>query len=389
MAGSAGAGQPLDVSSLSANKRWAVLAVMSLSVFMVFVDGTVVNTALPAISRDLEATTAELQWVADGYILLLAGLLLVGGSIGDRYGRRRFLALGMVIFRRRRDRSGALHERREPRRVSRAAGSGGGADPPGDTVDLDRRLSSQRARAGNRRLDRRRRARRGRRAGAGRLSGGRDRLERRVLAAHPGCRGGADRAAGRARLGGTRATSGWTAPGAVLATGGLIALVFAIIQGNEAGWLSAPEIVPRLRARDRVPRLVRLRRAEVRAADAAAAVLPAARLHGRRDRDRARVLRDVRRHLLPHAVLPARAGPIGVPLRAADRARGARDDDQLAARGPPGPDHRPEAPGRRLDVAHPLRDGALHPARYRYERASTSSSRSSCSVSAPASACRR
>ena len=81
-----------------ANKRWAVLAVMSLSVFMVFVDGTVVNTALPAISRDLEATTAELQWVADGYILLLAGLLLVGGSIGDRYGRRRFLALGMVIF---------------------------------------------------------------------------------------------------------------------------------------------------------------------------------------------------------------------------------------------------------------------------------------------------
>ena len=65
---------------LSANQRWAVLAVMSLSVFMVFVDGTVVNTALPAISRDLEATTAELQWVADGYILLLAGLLLAGGN---------------------------------------------------------------------------------------------------------------------------------------------------------------------------------------------------------------------------------------------------------------------------------------------------------------------
>ena len=78
--------------------RWWVLAVMSLSIFMVFVDGTVVNTALPAISRGLGASTSELQWVADGYILLLAGLLLVGGTIGDRFGRRRFLTLGMVIF---------------------------------------------------------------------------------------------------------------------------------------------------------------------------------------------------------------------------------------------------------------------------------------------------
>ena len=98
MARSAGGDPQRDVSSLPGNRRWGVLAVMSLSVFMVFVDGTVVNTALPAISRDLEASTAELQWVADGYILLLAGLLLVGGTIGDRYGRRRFLALGMVIF---------------------------------------------------------------------------------------------------------------------------------------------------------------------------------------------------------------------------------------------------------------------------------------------------
>ena len=47
-------------------RRWWVLAVMSLSIFMVFVDGTVVNTALPSIARDLSATTSELQWVADG-----------------------------------------------------------------------------------------------------------------------------------------------------------------------------------------------------------------------------------------------------------------------------------------------------------------------------------
>ena len=81
----------------SAN-RWAVLAVMSLSVFMVFVDGTVVNTALPAIARDLEASTATLQWVADSYILILAGTLLAGGTIGDKFGRKRWLGIGMLVF---------------------------------------------------------------------------------------------------------------------------------------------------------------------------------------------------------------------------------------------------------------------------------------------------
>ena len=71
---------------------------MSVSVFMVFVDGTVVNTALPSIARDLQASTATLQWVADGYILILAGTLLAGGTIGDKFGRKRWLTIGMVVF---------------------------------------------------------------------------------------------------------------------------------------------------------------------------------------------------------------------------------------------------------------------------------------------------
>lgn len=75
-----------------------VLAVMSLSTFMIFLDGTVVNTALPAIARDLEATNSVLQWVVNSYSLLLAGLLLLGGTIGDRFGRKRTLASGMVVF---------------------------------------------------------------------------------------------------------------------------------------------------------------------------------------------------------------------------------------------------------------------------------------------------
>lgn len=79
-------------------KRWLVLAVMSLGIFLILVDNTIVNTALPAISRDLGASTSTLQWVVDSYTLVLAGLLLLGGTIGDRFGRRPWMAIGMSIF---------------------------------------------------------------------------------------------------------------------------------------------------------------------------------------------------------------------------------------------------------------------------------------------------
>ncbi len=79
-------------------RRWLVLAVMSLGTLIVFLDLTVVNTALPAISLDLGATTSELQWVVDSYVLVLAGLLILAGSIGDRFGRRRWMSAGLVLF---------------------------------------------------------------------------------------------------------------------------------------------------------------------------------------------------------------------------------------------------------------------------------------------------
>jgi EmrB/QacA subfamily drug resistance transporter len=62
------------------------------------VDNTIVNVALPTISRDLHASTSALQWVVDGYTLSFAGLLLLGGNLGDRLGRRRFLQVGLVLF---------------------------------------------------------------------------------------------------------------------------------------------------------------------------------------------------------------------------------------------------------------------------------------------------
>jgi EmrB/QacA subfamily drug resistance transporter len=77
--------------------RW-VLAIAVLGSGMAFLDGTVVNVALPAIGRDLDASTSSLQWVLNGYLLTLASLILLGGSLSDRYGRRRIFVLGIGLF---------------------------------------------------------------------------------------------------------------------------------------------------------------------------------------------------------------------------------------------------------------------------------------------------
>jgi EmrB/QacA subfamily drug resistance transporter len=77
--------------------RW-VLAATILGSSLAFIDGTVVNVALPALQKDLQATVIGVQWVIEAYSLLLAALLLVGGSLGDRYGRRRVFVIGVIIF---------------------------------------------------------------------------------------------------------------------------------------------------------------------------------------------------------------------------------------------------------------------------------------------------
>src|SRR5581483_4462942 len=78
-------------------ERW-VLAATILGSSLAFIDGTVVNVALPAIQADFQATSAEVQWVVQAYALLLAALILVGGSLGDRFGRRRVFGLGVALF---------------------------------------------------------------------------------------------------------------------------------------------------------------------------------------------------------------------------------------------------------------------------------------------------
>jgi EmrB/QacA subfamily drug resistance transporter len=75
-----------------------VLAICCLSLLLVSMDVTIVNVALPSIRRDLRATTAGLQWVIDAYTLVLASLLMLSGSIADRFGRRRVFQVGLTLF---------------------------------------------------------------------------------------------------------------------------------------------------------------------------------------------------------------------------------------------------------------------------------------------------
>ena len=72
---------------------------LCLSVFLIVVDNTIVNVALPTLVRELGATTSELQWIVDAYTLVFAGLLLAAGSLGDRFGRKGALQIGLVRVR--------------------------------------------------------------------------------------------------------------------------------------------------------------------------------------------------------------------------------------------------------------------------------------------------
>ena len=76
----------------------AALAFICVSVFVISVDATIVNVALPTLSRELDADTAQLQWIVDAYTLVMAGLMLSAGSLSDRFGRRGWLSAGLALF---------------------------------------------------------------------------------------------------------------------------------------------------------------------------------------------------------------------------------------------------------------------------------------------------
>jgi EmrB/QacA subfamily drug resistance transporter len=86
------------VNTLSTSRRWIALGILCLSLLLAVVDNTIVNVALPTLNEELGASTTQLQWIVDAYTLVFSALLLTMGYFGDRFGRKRILQFGLVIF---------------------------------------------------------------------------------------------------------------------------------------------------------------------------------------------------------------------------------------------------------------------------------------------------
>ncbi len=80
------------------NKKWWTLAAVAFGLFMIMLDNTVVNVALPSIGRDLKISIAELEWIVTAYALVFAALLITGGKLADMFGRRRIFVIGLAVF---------------------------------------------------------------------------------------------------------------------------------------------------------------------------------------------------------------------------------------------------------------------------------------------------
>src|SRR6266852_2936529 len=80
------------------NRKWWTLAAVSFGLFMIMLDNTVVNVALPSIERSLHISIAQLEWIVTAYALVVVALLITGGKLADLYGRRRIFVVGLAIF---------------------------------------------------------------------------------------------------------------------------------------------------------------------------------------------------------------------------------------------------------------------------------------------------
>jgi EmrB/QacA subfamily drug resistance transporter len=87
-----------DTTSPTYINRWRAMVFIAISLLVISLDNTILNVALPSISRDLNASSSELQWIIDSYVLVFASLLLTMGALGDKVGRKRALQAGLVLF---------------------------------------------------------------------------------------------------------------------------------------------------------------------------------------------------------------------------------------------------------------------------------------------------
>jgi MFS transporter, DHA2 family, multidrug resistance protein len=92
------AGGEVRLSPRAYDRRWKMLAVLSLSLLIIGLDNTILNVALPSLQEEFGASTSTLQWIVDSYLLVFAGLLLTMGTLGDRFGRKLALQAGLALF---------------------------------------------------------------------------------------------------------------------------------------------------------------------------------------------------------------------------------------------------------------------------------------------------
>ena len=226
--------------------KWVVLVLICLAQFMVILDATIVNVALPSIQKDLELSEANLQWIVNAYTLVFGGFLLLGGRAGDLLGRKRLFLIGLVIFTGASLLDGLATSSGMLIGARALQGLGAALDLARGALDhLDHLRRRRRARQGARRLggDRDRRL-----GGRARSSAALSRsafswpwiffvnVPVGVVAFVLSLRLDS-RVARRAR-----ARVSFDIAGAVTVTGGLMALVYAIVKAESDGWTSATTI---------------------------------------------------------------------------------------------------------------------------------------------------
>ncbi len=152
------------------NSRWWTLGAMCFALFMIMLDNTVVNVALPSIQRDLHASLSALEWTVNAYTLTFAVLLVTGGRLGDIFGRRRMFLFGVTVFGLSSVADRPRAQRHGAGRLPGGAGHRRRVHDARDAVDHHPGLPAPPARDGDRHLGRRERAGAGHRARRRRLS---------------------------------------------------------------------------------------------------------------------------------------------------------------------------------------------------------------------------
>ena len=126
--------------AVARNRRWLTLAVLCVSLLIIVIDNTIVNVTLPSLVRQLGASVSQLQWVVDAYTVVFAGLLLLAGTLGDRWGRRRSPTIGLAVFARRLGRRRVLWRRRPAGHGSGRHGRRGGVHHAGHAEHPDQHV---------------------------------------------------------------------------------------------------------------------------------------------------------------------------------------------------------------------------------------------------------